>query len=52
MRRWSIVGSSVNRAFFVLMARPDIASVKDLKGKTLGVSQIGDPPVQLRHRAT
>jgi ABC-type nitrate/sulfonate/bicarbonate transport system substrate-binding protein len=39
-----VVGSSVNRAFFVLMSRADIASVKDLKGKTLAVSQIGDPP--------
>ena len=41
---FTVVGSSVNRAFFVLMSRPDIASVKDLKGKTLAVSQIGDPP--------
>ena len=41
---FAVVGSSVNRAFFVLMSRPDIASVKDLKGKTLAVSQIGDPP--------
>ena len=41
---FTIVGSSVNRAFFVLMSRPDIASVKDLKGKRLAVSQIGDPP--------
>src|SRR5438477_7337995 len=38
---FTVVGSSVNRAFFVLMARPDIPSVKDLKGKTLAVSQIG-----------
>jgi ABC-type nitrate/sulfonate/bicarbonate transport system substrate-binding protein len=41
---FAVVGSSVNRAFFVLMSRPDIPSVKDLKGKTLAVSQIGDPP--------
>jgi len=41
---FTVVGSSVNRAFFVLMSRPEIASVKDLKGKTLAVSQIGDPP--------
>src|SRR5207249_5015194 len=41
---FTVVGSSVNRAFFVLMARPDIPSVKDLKGKPLAVSQIGDPP--------
>src|SRR4029078_10592796 len=31
---FAVVGSSVNRAFFVLMSRPDIAGVKDLKGKT------------------
>jgi ABC-type nitrate/sulfonate/bicarbonate transport system substrate-binding protein len=36
---FTVVGSSVNRAFFVLMSRADIASVKDLKGKTLAVSQ-------------
>jgi len=41
---FTVVGSSVNRAFFVLMSRADIGSVKDLKGKTLAVSQIGDPP--------
>ena len=41
---FTVVGSSVNRAFFVLMSRADIASVKDLKGKRLAVSQIGDPP--------
>ena len=41
---FTVVGSSVNRAFFVLMSRPDIPSVKDLKGKILAVSQIGDPP--------
>jgi len=41
---FTVVGSSVNRAFFVLMSRPDIAGVKDLKGKKLAVSQIGDPP--------
>ena len=41
---FTIVGSSVNRAFFVLMSRADIAGVKDLKGKRVAVSQIGDPP--------
>ena len=41
---FTVVGSSVNRAFFVLMSRADIASVKDLRGKRLAVSQIGDPP--------
>jgi len=41
---FTVVGSSVNRAFFVLMSRADIKSVGDLKGKILAVSQIGDPP--------
>lgn len=41
---FAVVGSSVNRAFFVLMSRADIANVKDLRGKRLAVSQIGDPP--------
>jgi len=41
---FTVVGSSLNRAFFVLMTKPEIATIKDLKGKTLAVSQIGDPP--------
>jgi len=41
---FTVVGSSVNKPFFALMSRKDIASVKDLKGKTIAVSQIGDPP--------
>jgi ABC-type nitrate/sulfonate/bicarbonate transport system substrate-binding protein len=41
---FAVVGASLNRAFFALMSRKDIASVKDLKGKTIAVSQIGDPP--------
>jgi len=41
---FTVVGASLNRAFFALMSRADIASVKDLKGKTIAVSQIGDPP--------
>jgi ABC-type nitrate/sulfonate/bicarbonate transport system substrate-binding protein len=39
-----VVGSSLNKAFFVLMARKEFSSPKDLKGKVLAVSQIGDPP--------
>jgi ABC-type nitrate/sulfonate/bicarbonate transport system substrate-binding protein len=39
-----VVGSSVNKPFFALMSKKDIAGVKDLKGKTIAVSQIGDPP--------
>ena len=38
------VGASLNKAYFALMARKDVASVTDLKGKTFAVSQIGDPP--------
>ncbi|HLG59200.1 MAG TPA: ABC transporter substrate-binding protein [Vicinamibacterales bacterium] len=41
---FTVVGSSVNKPFFALMSRKDIAGVKDLKGKTIAVSQIGDPP--------
>jgi ABC-type nitrate/sulfonate/bicarbonate transport system substrate-binding protein len=41
---FAVVGSSVYKPFFALMARKEIASVKDLKGKTIAVSQIGDPP--------
>src|SRR5262245_58638223 len=39
-----IVGSSLNRGTFALMAKKDIASVKDLKGKNIAVSQVGDAP--------
>ena len=41
---FAVVGSAVNRPFFALMSRRDLASVKDLKGKTIAVTQIGDPP--------
>lgn len=41
---FTVIGSSLNKAFFALMSRKDIAGVKDLKGKTVAVSQIGDPP--------
>jgi ABC-type nitrate/sulfonate/bicarbonate transport system substrate-binding protein len=41
---FAVVGTSVNRAFFALMSRREIASPKDLKGKTIAVSQLGDPP--------
>jgi ABC-type nitrate/sulfonate/bicarbonate transport system substrate-binding protein len=41
---FTVVGASLNKAYFALMTRKDIGSVKDLKGKTLAVSQIGDPP--------
>jgi ABC-type nitrate/sulfonate/bicarbonate transport system substrate-binding protein len=39
-----IVGSSLNRGTFALMARKDLASVQALKGKRIAVSQIGDAP--------
>ncbi len=41
---FAVVGASLNKAYFALMTRKDVASVKDLKGKTFAVSQIGDPP--------
>ncbi len=39
-----IMGCPLNRALFAMMARKDINSVAGLKGKRIGVSQIGDPP--------
>ncbi len=46
MRDGSIVimGSPLNRALFAMMTRNNVASVRDLKGKRFGVSQLGDPP--------
>jgi ABC-type nitrate/sulfonate/bicarbonate transport system substrate-binding protein len=38
------LGSSFKKSLFSLMADKSIASVKDLKGKRFGVSQIGDAP--------
>ncbi|HXE63291.1 MAG TPA: ABC transporter substrate-binding protein [Bryobacteraceae bacterium] len=38
------VASSFKKSLFSLMAKPGIGSVKDLKGKHIGVSQIGDAP--------
>jgi ABC-type nitrate/sulfonate/bicarbonate transport system substrate-binding protein len=39
-----LIGSSLNRGMFALMARKDIASVKDLKGKRIAIGQVGDAP--------
>lgn len=39
-----IMGSPLNRALFAMMTRNSIGSVRDLKGKKFGVSQLGDPP--------
>jgi ABC-type nitrate/sulfonate/bicarbonate transport system substrate-binding protein len=40
----AVVGAFVNRPFFALMAKKEIAGVPDLRGRTIAVSQIGDPP--------
>jgi len=40
----AIVASPYRKSLFALMAGNTIASVRDLKGKTIGVSQIGDAP--------
>jgi ABC-type nitrate/sulfonate/bicarbonate transport system substrate-binding protein len=39
-----IMGSPLNRALFAMMTGKDVKSVRDLKGKRFGVSQLGDPP--------
>src|SRR5580698_2414973 len=39
-----LVGSALNRAMFALMGAKNISSVRELKGKRIGVSQIGDAP--------
>ena len=41
---FAVVGASLNKAYFALMAKKDVGAVADLKGKTFAVSQIGDPP--------
>ncbi len=38
------MGSPYKKSLFALMANKNIGSVKDLKGKRIGVSQIGDAP--------
>ena len=39
-----MVGSPYRKSLFALMAANSFASVKDLKGKRIGVSQLGDAP--------
>jgi ABC-type nitrate/sulfonate/bicarbonate transport system substrate-binding protein len=39
-----LLASSFKKSLFALMANKNIASVKDLKGKRVGISQIGDAP--------
>jgi ABC-type nitrate/sulfonate/bicarbonate transport system substrate-binding protein len=41
---FTVVGASLNKAYFALMAKKDVGGIADLKGKTFAVSQIGDPP--------
>ena len=38
------LGTPFKKSLFALMAQNNIASVRDLKGKRIGVSQIGDAP--------
>src|ERR1700689_3211103 len=38
------LGSPFKKSLFALMAQKKVASIRDLKGKTIGVSQIGDAP--------
>ena len=39
-----IMGSPLNRGLFAMMTRNTVKSVRELKGKRFGVSQLGDPP--------
>jgi ABC-type nitrate/sulfonate/bicarbonate transport system substrate-binding protein len=39
-----IVGSPLNRGLFAMMTTRSVNNIRDLKGKRIGVSQIGDPP--------
>jgi ABC-type nitrate/sulfonate/bicarbonate transport system substrate-binding protein len=39
-----MVGNSLNKAVFALIARKEFNGVKDLRSKRVAVSQIGDPP--------
>src|SRR5579862_5426836 len=39
-----LIGSSPNRAAFALMAAKNIGSIKELKGKRIAGSQVGDAP--------
>ena len=40
----SLVGSSLNRGTFALMANKNLKTVEALKGKKIAVSQVGDAP--------
>jgi len=39
-----MIGNSLSKAVFALVARKELNSAKELKGKRIAVSQIGDPP--------
>ena len=39
-----MMGSYLNRGAFGMVARKDIKTLKDLKGKRIGVGRVGDPP--------
>jgi ABC-type nitrate/sulfonate/bicarbonate transport system substrate-binding protein len=39
-----MIGNSLSKAVFALVARKEFQSVKDLKTKRIAVTQIGDPP--------
>jgi ABC-type nitrate/sulfonate/bicarbonate transport system substrate-binding protein len=39
-----VVGSILHRGSFALMARAELKSVQELKGKRFGVGRVGDPP--------
>src|SRR5579862_1213568 len=39
-----MMGSSLNKALFALMARKDLSDIKQVKGKRVAVGQIGDAP--------
>jgi ABC-type nitrate/sulfonate/bicarbonate transport system substrate-binding protein len=39
-----IMGVPQNNGLFAMMTRNEVKSVRDLKGKRFGVSQLGDPP--------
>src|SRR5688572_1822232 len=41
---FSLIGSSLNRGTFALMAKKDITTVQGLKGKRVAISQVGDAP--------
>lgn len=39
-----LIGSALNRGVFALMAKKEIGSIKDLKGKKIAVGTVGDAP--------